>query len=133
MTQARTDLFELRVPPAAESVSVVRLFAAAVGAIAGCDPDMIEDIRLAVAESVTRAIVTQAAAGDDNPVFAHASLGPDGVAFEIESSAAGGASGNDGDLSLAVIRGLFPEVEVREGDRVVVRFSVPRAGIAHSH
>lgn len=96
----------------------MRLFAAAVGRQAGCDDEVVDDLRLAIDEAVTAPI----AAGVSVPIEVHATLAADDVRFEVRSPDAADAPTPDGFPSGdALVRALFADakVSVEAGTRVL--------------
>lgn len=124
MTEEPAARFELSLPAEAEAVGTARLFAVAVARTAGCSDEVVADVRIAISEAVTRAVRMRA---EDGPVTVAANIGrgEGNVTFEV-----GGAGGVIGlpddtvpDLSLEVIRSLFPIQIDNDRPNAVLRFS----------
>jgi anti-sigma regulatory factor (Ser/Thr protein kinase) len=101
-------------------LATARLFAASAARAAGCDDDVVEDVRLAVSEACARSM---RAGRDGDRIGIGATLDAGGVAFAIE-----GPSGrpDDDDIDgLDLVATLFPStVTTVEGHRTTVRFDV---------
>lgn len=105
-------------------VWTARLFAAATARHYGFPDDTVEDLRLAVSEAVTGAIGTAGSAAATRRIDVNAVEEAQTVTFEI---AGVGESTGAADLSVAVIRSLFPKVDiVALDDGSVVRIALDR-------
>lgn len=122
--------FELTLPAEAEAVATARLFAVAVARTAGCSDEVVADVRIAISEAVTRAVRLRAE-GDPVTVGAQIGAGEGNVAFEV--GGAGGVIGRPDDtvpdLSLEVIRSLFPVQIDNDQPDAVLRFSTAGADV----
>ena len=102
----------LSIPPAAEHVRTARLVAVAAARRAGLDEESVDDVRLAVGETVARAVVrcgAGAVAGDVDLV-----LRDEGDRFVVEVTDASDPAVPDADdgVALALVEALVPEVAV---------------------
>lgn len=107
-------LSTLVVPAASQNVRVARLVVGAAASRAGMDPDLIDDVRLAVGEAVGQAVV---AAADPLTTSVEIRISEGGGRFSVEvhdptSRDDLGDDPGEG-FAMAVIAGLAPEVEVR--------------------
>ncbi len=112
---ARLDA-RLDVAPRTELVRTARLVAGAAARRAGVHEDVIDEVRLAVGEAATRAVLRHRAAGTDTPVVLR--WGAPGGRFVVEVvDVAPGAPdpGGDAGLALALIEALVPGAGVTEG------------------
>jgi len=104
-------------------LATARLFAAAAARAAGCDDDVVEDVRLAVSEACARAI---RGASNDERIAIEAHVGPDGVAFLVDGPTA--TVGDDDIDGLDLVATLFPNAATSaDGGRTTVRFDAPAA------
>ena len=82
--------FKLTVPTRPEHVATARLFIASLGRTLGLHAEVIDDLRLAVSEAVTAAVVS----AQSNDVTVSGTIGPEGVSVRVgplsESNATGG-------------------------------------------
>ena len=111
----------LSIPPAAEHVRTARLVAVAAARRAGLDEESVDDVRLAVGETVARAVVrcgagAGAVAGDVDLV-----LRDEGDRFVVEVTDASDPAVPDADdgVALALVRALVPDVAV-DGSHVTL-------------
>ena len=103
----------LSIPPSAEHVRTARLVVVAAARRAGLDEEAVDDVRLAVGEAVTRAVLRHGAAGIDTHV--DVTVRDDGHGFEVEvhdHSSADLPDDADDDISLGLVQALVPEVRV---------------------
>jgi len=130
---------ELSIPATPEQARTARLVAGAAARNAGVDPEVIDDVRLAVAEAVARAIqrrptmIDPADGVTDQPQIKVA-MTSDGVNFEVavadsfpdaptDQAGEGDLDLDDGEWSLSLLRALAVEsrLEVNaEGGQTVV-------------
>ena len=136
---------ELRFTALPEHVRTARLVAAAVARRAGVDEAVLDEVRLAVGEACSRAVGLHQGADLSSPVrvalvedekkfsievgdaaaVAHTKAEPDGDRNEADSN---GSVEAEGDMGLAVIRGLVDDVEVLSDDQGgLIRMSWPTA------
>lgn len=117
MSDARATLeLELVADPAL--LATARLFAAAAARAAGCDDDVVEDVRLAVSEACARSM-RGAHDGDRISIDAHVSLR--GVTFVVDGPS--GPAGDDDIDGLDLIAALFSTASTTgDGSRTTVRF-----------
>jgi histidine kinase-like protein len=110
---------ELAADPAL--LATARLFAAAAARAAGCDDDVVEDVRLAVSEACARAM-RGAVDGDRIGIDAH--LGLASVAFVVEGPT--GPAADDDIDGLDLVAALFPSATTSaDGRRATIRFDAP--------
>lgn len=117
----------LTVPAAPEQARAARLVAGAAARRAGVDPEALDDVRLAVAEAVARAVLRSMA--DPSPDSAMVTVvmtdGPGDFEVAVTDGAdvPGDESAGDEELALSVMRSLagHSRVEPRaEGGRTIV-------------
>lgn len=128
----------LALPAATAQVRTARLFAAAIARHFGVEDDRVEDIKLAVSEACANAVRAHVEAGATEPVRVLARLGGEALHFQIVDAGGGfdavapdigmtpPAGISEGSLGLALLRSLFPEVDItRNADRgMTVSFGV---------
>ncbi|MFN8125010.1 MAG: ATP-binding protein [Candidatus Nanopelagicales bacterium] len=116
----------LTVPAAPEQARTARLVAGAAARRAGVDEDLLEDVRLAVAEAVARAVLRSVASdGTDTGLTVAVALTDSDDRFEIAvADQAGPAEDEDEDeLALTVMQALAPESRTEDnadGGRTIV-------------
>ncbi|MEI2717981.1 MAG: ATP-binding protein [Candidatus Nanopelagicales bacterium] len=117
----------LTVPAVPEQARAARLVAGAAARRAGVDPESLDDVRLAVAEAVARAVLRSMA--DRSPESATVTVvmtdGPDDFEVAVTDSAdvPGDESADDEELALSVMRSLASDSRVEprpEGGRTIV-------------
>lgn len=124
------DRFSLNVPPRAELMSAVRVFASAVARHYGLEDDVVEDVKLAVSEACTDPI----AAGVGGQIELRIVVDGGGLGYEIASGSWTAGSTTNVDLPEGVdqrwldrvqlVRALFADAQRSEqAGRSVVRFS----------
>lgn len=143
-----TEAVELQLPPDTQHVGLARLVVVTAARRAGMHEEQVEDLRIAVSEATTNAILVHQRATSDERVTLRFGETDDG-AFEVTVMDAGGGEGAidigvvddrptddagqalegwqpDGDLGVTLIRGLADDVEYleEEGTRVRLRFTV---------
>jgi len=92
---------ELRIAPRTDQVRTARLVAAAAARRAGLDDETIDDVRLAVGEAVTRAVLRQRDAAVDADIAIE--MADDGTVFSVTvSDTAPDDREPDGGVALAV-------------------------------
>jgi anti-sigma regulatory factor (Ser/Thr protein kinase) len=106
----------LSIPAAPEQVRTARLVAGAAARRAGVDPDVIDDVRLAVAEAVARAVLRGLAAGGEDQV--DVVMTDDGSSFEIAVSDAVAQQLTDDEeaLALSLMQALADESRVLDNE-----------------
>lgn len=130
---------EVRVPAESRWVAFVRLMVCSWARAAGLDGDRVEDLRIAVSEATTNAILAHTrnnttdhvvvrfgAQGDDFAVEIH-DVGP---GFDPEPTAPDRDLTEEGGLGLYLIRELADEVDFRRSDQgmvVAMRFKLALA------
>jgi serine/threonine-protein kinase RsbW len=137
---------ELHLPPELQYVGLARLIVCAAARQAGMNGERIEDLRIAVSEATTNAVLVQRRVDPSVPVVLH--FGAADGAFEVtivdtgpgfQPMPAHTGNGRDwsieGGLGITIIRELADDVRfVREdGMRVSIRFAVDlpqEAGVA---
>lgn len=118
----------LTVPAAPEQARTARLVAGAAARRAGVDPDSLDDVRLAVAEAVARAVLRSLADDEADTQTISVAMTDDGSNFEI--AVADRAEGQDEgehdfeeELALSVMQSLASDSRVDanpEGGRTIV-------------
>ncbi len=112
---------ELEVPARPEYVAVVRLALASLGRLAGLDEATVEDLKIAVSEATTSAMLVNQAAGGSEPVTIAWSRRDGRVGVEISdrgpregaAAAAGGdLAGARADISGALLESIVDGCEV---------------------
>lgn len=129
---------ELHLPPDVQYVGLARLVVCSAARQAGMASERVEDLRIAVSEATTNAIVAHQRSGEDRPVILsfgatdhgtfEVAVTDAGPGFEpLSPDAAGGRDWRDENgLGVTLIRGLADEVDFArdEGMRVHMRFAV---------
>ncbi len=126
----------LTLPAAPEQARTARLVAGAAARRAGVDPDSLDDVRLAVAEAVARAVLRSMADApgiqpDESSSWVSVAMTDDGQRFEIavadraEAGAAhpGAEADVDEELALSVMQSLAAESRIDpnpDGGRTIV-------------
>ncbi len=139
-------LVELLLSPLPSHVRTARLVVLAAARRAGLEDGLVDEIRLAVSESTSRAVALNARHAADVPVKILVTDDPTGLTLAVTDAgpAAGPAptdlsagllqgaadSGEDADpdIALAVITGLVDEVEVEpgaDGTTITMRWPLP--------
>ncbi|MDP8978062.1 MAG: ATP-binding protein [Actinomycetota bacterium] len=128
---------DLRLPPDVAYVGLARLIVCAAARLAGMADERVEDLRIAVSEATTNAMVAHNRDGHGAPVVL--SFGPTRTSFEVTIADAGAGFEpqppealddrdplQEGGLGVTLIRGLADSVsfERGEGMRVNMRFRV---------
>lgn len=122
------DTFVLEIPPMAVHLGTARTFASQIARHAGCDDDIVEDVKLAVSEACAGSV---SPAGPDERVVVRSTLGSRVVAFEVEGTGDFGSHGSEeGPARLDLIRTLFPDTSLVTHDdgHTTVRFTLPLGG-----
>ncbi len=127
----------LVIPATAEHVRTARLVAVAAARRAGFDEVELDDVRLAVGEVVTRAVLARPESPADTADAGELALAlrDDGHVFEVEVDAGAAAAAlssapdHDGDVSIALVRAIVPDVRV-EGGTVVLGWPHPARSAA---
>jgi anti-sigma regulatory factor (Ser/Thr protein kinase) len=101
----------LTIPPSPEHVRLARLVAVAAARRAGLGDEQVDDVRLAVAEGVSRAVARHRAGGLETEVLIGISDSPGSFGVDITDQAEAQAAETDDGIALALIRALVPEVE----------------------
>jgi serine/threonine-protein kinase RsbW len=131
---------ELTFPPKPEYVRVVRHTVAALARLQGATEDLIEDIKLAVSEACTTALMVNAELSPPEPIAVRAWSEPEAVVVEVLDRGPAPTKEVLGDpeeldtgdlpfekaLSLPLIRGLVDELALgpREGGGSSLRMTV---------
>lgn len=114
------DRIEFSVPPEPRHIGLARMFAAAVARLADYPTHRIDDLKIAVSESVSNSVKAHKATGNASPITIAATLG-ETLAFEITDDGGGLPASPtvipDGDLQhgklgLILLRALFDDAEV---------------------
>ena len=103
---------ELRIPADAESIRLARLVASAAARRAGLDLESVEDVRSAVSEAVTRAVLRHGRSRITSAVELRITDGRDIFRVEVLDRAGESSTVGEDELAMAVIHGLTPQVEV---------------------
>ena len=118
---------ELDIPPRSAYVAVVRLAIASLARATGMEEEAVDDLRIAVSEACTNAVLAHDEAGSDEPVSVMWSAEPTRVIVEVGDRAAASDSDQELDdsqgfstrkaLSIALLRSLADaiQIEPREG------------------
>jgi len=133
---------ELHLPPDVQYVGLARLVVCSAARQAGMAGDRVEDLRIAVSEATTNAILAHQRASETRPVVL--TFGPtERGTFEVaitdagpgfEPASPGSAAGRDwrdeNGLGVTLIRGLADEVDFTRGEgmRVHMRFAMELDG-----
>jgi anti-sigma regulatory factor (Ser/Thr protein kinase) len=131
------ELVELHIPRSVAYVGLARLVVASAARQCGLEGARLEDLKIAVSESVTHAVATSGA-GPDPLVLA---FGHHGGAFEVHlvdpARIGAGTSGDmalgewpeEGGLGLTLVEGLADQVLFPDGSpsQLVLRFSLDGA------
>jgi anti-sigma regulatory factor (Ser/Thr protein kinase) len=119
---------ELEVPARPEYVAVVRLALASLGRLVGLDEATVEDLKIAVSEATTSAMLVNQAAGGSDPVTIAWTSRDGRVVVEISDrgarDAAGEVAGGDLARARADISGALLE-SIVDGCEVVDRSDGP--------
>lgn len=118
----------LTVPAAPEQARTARLVAGAAARRAGVDPDSLDDVRLAVAEAVARAVLRSLSDSSGAVPPVEVAMTDDGSVFEIAVvDRARGAAGEEADfeeeLALSVMQSLATTSRIADnadGGRTIV-------------
>jgi serine/threonine-protein kinase RsbW len=127
---------ELHIPPDTRFVALARLVVVAAARNAGMAEERREDLRIAVSEATTNAILAHQRTDSSAPVVLR--FGSDGYDFEVEIADTGPGFEpqsapleerdwtSEGGLGVTLIRGLADEVEFVRGEGMCVslRFAV---------
>ena len=117
---------EIQIPPRPEYVGVLRLALGSLARTAGMDEESIDDLRIAISEACTTAVVAQEESGAEEPVTLTWYGGEDQVAVEIAGPGRSRVDPDDVDtqgfstrlaMSDALLKSLVDayEVSVEEG------------------
>lgn len=106
----------LSIPPAPEQARTARLVAGAAARRAGVDPEVIDDVRLAVAEAVARAVMRAAVVDHADPV--EVSMTDDGTSFEIAVTDAVPThlADEDEELALSLMQSLADQSRLEDNE-----------------
>ena len=125
---------ELRLPADVQYVGLARLVVTVAARHAGMTPERIEDLKIAVSEATTNAIVAHQTVLEPAPVVLNFGSSGSQFAVSIDDGAppagtdtAGGVSEwlGDGGLGVTLIRGLADDVDFSDPGNVVhMRFAV---------
>lgn len=130
MSQGTSDrVAQITVPPERSYVGVARNFVGDVAAEEGwITNSQLADLRLAVSEAVTNAVVAETARGADDPILVQCATGPDrfevrirdhGGGFAVSEQAIGPADpdpGREGGYGLSLMVALVDEARFEEVD-----------------
>ena len=79
---------EIAIPPRSVYVGVVRLAVGSLARSAGLDEDRVDDLRIAVSEACTNAVLAHEGAGSSDPVVVRWDDRPDEIVIEVQGTAA---------------------------------------------
>ena len=137
--QAAVPELELAFPPRPEFVSTARHTVAALARLHELSDEVVEDIKLAVSEACTSAVVAGTKDGSPTPVRVAAFVDGSSMVIEVQEAGEIGADIGDEDaeiqtdegpfqpaLSMPVLQGLVEHVEVvrKDNGRSAVRLRV---------
>jgi len=127
------DTVELRMAPHPENLALARLALTGVGAVAGATDAAVAELKLAVTEACTNAILHGYAGPADGELVVRYRVGTaalevevedDGTGFNPDDPAADGASEGQG-MGLMIIRAITTDVQI-ESDPTGSRISFVR-------
>ena len=139
-THTGTEDFVLDIPSDPEHVRTARLFAAAVARHFSIDEERVEDLKVAISEACTNAITAHRSAAIEDPVRVIAVPEANRIRFNVVDTGAGfdpqtalsqhqeytpPAGIFEGSLGLALIRSLFPGMEITRNDDRGMTVSIP--------
>ena len=120
-----SDELVLEIAPEAEQIRTARLFAAAAARHFNVDEERVEDLKVAISEACTNSFRAHQSANLADPVVVVAAPVENGVRYSVVDSGDGFDPGShaepeytpptgifEGSLGLALIRTLFPGVEI---------------------
>jgi anti-sigma regulatory factor (Ser/Thr protein kinase) len=139
--ERRVPELELAFPPRPEYVSTARHTVAALARLHELSDDVVEDIKLAVSEACTSAVVASSREESPHPVRVAALVDGSTMVIEVEEAGEIGAGPGEGDgdaeietdegpfqpaLSMPVLQGLVEQVEIvrKQDGRSAVRLRV---------
>ena len=85
---------EMSIPAGTAYVGIIRLAVASLARSAGFDEERVDDIRIAVSEACTNAVLAHEEAGTQEPITFAWSESPDSVVVQVQDRV--GSAGNDG-------------------------------------
>lgn len=128
-TEAPAPELELAFPPRPEFVSTARHTVAALARLHELSDEVVEDIKLAVSEACTSAVVASTREGSPMPVRVAAFVDGSTMVIEVQEAGDIGSGSADGDaeietdegpfqpaLSMPVLQGLVEHVEIVQKD-----------------
>jgi len=134
------DELVLALPPEPELIAVARLFAAGACRQLGCDEDRIDDVKIAISESVTNAVKAHIEGGITLPIRISIRLEDESIGFEVSDAGPGfdaaaveggealtpPAGLYEGSLGLTLIQALFPDMRIHRNEHrgMTLGFSV---------
>jgi serine/threonine-protein kinase RsbW len=123
-----SHLVELRLPPDPQLVGLARLVVVTAARRAGMDEERVEDLRIAVSEATTNAILAHSRGGSDDRVLLRFGATADEKGFTVLVADSGSgfdpsspedlatrAWSEEGGLGVTLIRGLADEVQFTRG------------------
>lgn len=123
--EQQPDGVELDLPATPEHVRTARLVSVAVARRLGLDDPLVEEVRLAVGEACARHLLRSPEVSRLRLVLRDARPGGGpGLHVSVVAPGAAPAPADTDDLSLAVLRGLVPDLVV-EGERVELHWPAP--------
>jgi serine/threonine-protein kinase RsbW len=138
--QAGTNDLVLEIPPEAEHVRTARLFAAAAARHFALDEERIEDLKVAISEACTNAINAHGATAVEDPIRVAVKPEESLIRFDVIDAGAGFNPEEaltlspdytppiglfEGSLGLALVRSLFPAMEIRRNADRGMTVSIP--------
>lgn len=121
----RSEMIELSIPHRAEYVSMIRLTAAAIASAMGFDIEAIEDIKVALSEACSNAIMHGGCAEEDNFIVQfirettrlEISVSDFGKGYQVQSLQAPKTEElNEGGLGIFIIKSLMDDVKIKSGN-----------------
>ncbi|MDP9069639.1 MAG: ATP-binding protein [Actinomycetota bacterium] len=131
---------EIAIPPGTAYVGIVRLAIASLARAAGFDEERVDEVRIAVSEACTNAVLANESAGSAERISVGWSEEPDRIVVEVgdRGASSGAGEGNALDsqgfssrlmMSVALIQELVDELSIdgRSGGGTTTRLSFSRA------
>ncbi len=113
MSERPVGPFELRIPPDPKHLSTARLFISSLARVIGLD-DLVDDLRLAVSEAVSAAILS----GSAEEIVVVGAIAPDGLTVAVKPLAEGVRSDDRFDVG-SIVSALFDGARYEDGGIVI--------------